>query len=52
MKEILAIIIAFGIGAGCGRFNVPIPAPPHWLGVILIASIWLGYTLFKPAAGS
>jgi XapX domain-containing protein len=50
MKEILAVIIAFGIGAACGRFAIPLPAPPHWIGVALIAAIWLGYTLFKQPA--
>jgi XapX domain-containing protein len=50
MKEVIAILLAFGIGALCGRFHVPLPAPPHWIGVVLIAAIWLGYTLFKQPA--
>lgn len=50
MKEIIALLLAFGIGALCGRFQVPLPAPPHWMGVALIATIWLGYTLFKQPA--
>ncbi len=49
MKEVIAIAIAFAIGAACARFAVPVPAPPHWIGVALIAAIWLGYTVFKPA---
>ncbi len=47
MKEVVAILLAFGMGALCGRFQIPLPAPIHWLGVALIAAIWLGYTLFK-----
>ena len=46
LKEILGLLIAFGIGALCGVFRLPLPAPPHWLGVAMIATIWLGYTLF------
>ncbi len=50
MKEVIAIVIAFAIGALCARFQIPVPSPAHWIGVALIAAIWLGYTLFKPAA--
>ena len=50
MKEIIAILLAFGVGALCGRFQIPLPAPPHWIGVLLIAATWLGYTLFKQPA--
>ena len=38
--------LAFAIGAGCGHFKVPLPAPSHWLGVLLIVALWLGYALF------
>jgi XapX domain-containing protein len=47
MKEVIAVILAFSIGALCARFQIPLPAPPHWIGVLLIAAIWLGYSLFK-----
>ena len=50
MKEAIALLVAFGIGAACARFTIPVPAPPHWIGVALIAAIWLGYTLFKQPA--
>ncbi|MEM7699249.1 MAG: XapX domain-containing protein [Verrucomicrobiota bacterium] len=49
-KEIIAVILAFAIGAGCARFQIPLPAPTHWIGVALIVAIWLGYTLVKQAA--
>lgn len=42
MKELIAIAIAFGIGALCAKFQIPLPAPPQWIGVALIAAIWLG----------
>lgn len=48
-KEIIAVALAFGIGAACGRFHIPLPAPNHWIGVALIVAIWLGYTLFRQA---
>ena len=47
MKEVIAVLIAFGIGAACGRFAIPLPAPPHWIGLLLNAANWLGYTRFK-----
>lgn len=47
MKELIALLIAFGIGALCARFQIPLPAPPHWIGVALIGAIWLGYTVVK-----
>jgi XapX domain-containing protein len=49
MKQALALLLALGIGALCGRFQIPLPAPPHWFGVALIACIWLGYVLAKPS---
>lgn len=50
LKEVIALALAFGIGALCARFQIPLPAPPHWIGVALIVAIWLGYTLFKQPA--
>lgn len=50
MKETLALLLAFGIGAVCARFQIPLPAPPHWMGVALIVAIWLGFILFKQPA--
>ncbi|RFC46552.1 MAG: hypothetical protein DVB23_001577 [Verrucomicrobia bacterium] len=48
MKQGIAVVIALAIGAICGRFGIPLPAPPHWFGVVLIFCIWLGYVLAKP----
>ncbi|MEM0968700.1 MAG: DUF1427 family protein [Verrucomicrobiota bacterium] len=47
MKLAIALFLAFSIGALCARFDIPLPAPPTWYGVALIAAIWLGYTAFK-----
>ena len=48
MKQGIALVIALAIGYFCGRYEIPLPAPPHWFGVALIACIWLGYVLAKP----
>jgi XapX domain-containing protein len=50
MKELIALLIAFGIGALCGRYHLPLPAPPHWFGVLLIVAIWGGYMTFRPGS--
>lgn len=47
IKTAVALLVAFAIGGLCGRFQVPLPAPPHWVGVALIVAIWLGYVCFK-----
>jgi XapX domain-containing protein len=47
MKETIALLLAFAIGALCGRFAIPLPAPSHWFGVAVIAMIWLGYAAAK-----
>ena len=49
-KYLISALIAFGIGALCGKFEIPLPAPPHWFGVVLIAAIWVGFFTFKPTA--
>lgn len=45
MKLLLAFIIAFGIGFACRWFGIPVPAPPAWQGVLLIAAITFGYLI-------
>ncbi len=46
-KIVVALGVAFGIGAFCARFGIPLPAPVSWIGVALIAAIWAGYALFS-----
>ena len=50
IAKFVALAIAFAIGAMCGKFEIPLPAPPHWFGVLLIVTIWLGYAVFKSKA--
>ena len=45
IKFLIGIAVALLIGAGCRYFNLPVPAPPSLLGVLLIAAISLGYIL-------
>ncbi len=43
MKIAISLVIGLGIGAGCRWFNIPVPAPPTIVGVMLILSITAGY---------
>ena len=43
MNTAISIVLALAIGAACRYFNVPVPAPPTLLGVLLIACITAGY---------
>ncbi len=45
MKLILAVIISLAIGGLCRKFDIPLPAPNAFLGVLLIFCIYLGYKL-------
>ena len=45
IKIIIALMLGFMIGALCRWFDIPVPAPPQLLGVLLIASITVGYLL-------
>ncbi len=45
IKITIAVMIGFMVGALCRWFDLPVPAPPQLLGVLLIASITLGYIL-------
>jgi len=45
MKLLIAAAICFGIGLACGRYEVPLPAPNHWVGVAAIVVIYLGYII-------
>lgn len=43
MKVLVAVLLAFLIGAVCRLFEIPLPAPPTLLGVGLILAITVGY---------
>ncbi len=36
MKIAFSLLIGLAIGAGCRWFNIPVPAPPTIVGVMLI----------------
>ena len=43
VKVVLGILLALAVGAGCRWLDLPVPAPPKLLGVLLIMAITLGY---------
>jgi XapX domain-containing protein len=43
MNTAIGILLALAIGGACRYFNVPVPAPPTLIGVLLIACITAGY---------
>jgi XapX domain-containing protein len=53
MKIALALLIAFGIGFGCGWFKVPTPAPPTLIGAAFVMMMTIGFmtaTKLRPPA--
>jgi XapX domain-containing protein len=44
-KDVLSVLIALLIGAGCRWFEIPVPAPPRLFGALLIIAITGGYML-------
>ena len=44
-KDVLSVLIAFLIGAGCRWCDIPVPAPPKLFGALLIIAITGGYML-------
>lgn len=45
LKDVLSLLIALLIGAGCRWFEIPVPAPPRLFGALLIIAITAGYLL-------
>ena len=43
MKFLIGLAVAFGVGALCRLFDVPVPAPPALLGALLVMSMTIGY---------
>lgn len=43
MKYALGLAIAFGMGALCRWLDLPAPAPPKILGVLIIVAMTVGY---------
>ena len=43
MNEIIGMTICFIIGFACRYFTLPIPAPPTFMGAVLVLTMTLGY---------
>ena len=41
----VALFLSLSIGLGCRLLNLPLPAPPTFIGVLMIAGLALGYFL-------
>lgn len=41
----VALALSLSIGVACRLFNLPLPAPPTFIGVLMIAGLALGYTM-------
>lgn len=41
----IALALSLSIGLACRFFNLPLPAPPTFIGVLMIAGLALGYFL-------
>jgi XapX domain-containing protein len=44
-KMLIAILLAFGIGAFCRWFEIPAPSPPKVPGALLVLAMTLGYVI-------
>jgi XapX domain-containing protein len=45
IKDVVSVLLAFGMGASCRFFDIPVPAPPRLFGALLIIAITAGYLL-------
>jgi XapX domain-containing protein len=43
IKDVLSLLLAFGMGVSCRFFDIPVPAPPRLFGALLIIAITAGY---------
>ena len=44
-RILVGLALGFLIGAGCRRFDIPVPAPPRLVGALLVVSMSLGFLL-------
>ena len=42
-KNVMGLLLAFAIGAGCRVFDIPVPSPQRLIGALLVLSITVGY---------
>ena len=45
MKAALGLLLALAIGAACRLAGVPLPAPPLFIGALLVLAMTLGYVV-------
>ncbi len=45
MKTCLGFLLAFALGALCALLELPLPAPPVFIGALLVVAMTVGYTL-------
>ena len=43
IKSAAGIVLGLLIGAGCRWLDVPVPAPPKFIGAVLVVAMTLGY---------
>lgn len=41
----IALVLSLSLGLVCRLFNLPLPAPPTFIGVLMIAGLALGYAV-------
>ncbi|GEM_PF-1311387 len=41
----VGLVLSLTIGLACRMFNLPLPAPPTFIGVLMIAGLAMGYFL-------
>ncbi|MCY4263673.1 MAG: XapX domain-containing protein [Gammaproteobacteria bacterium] len=45
LNQLLGILLAFGIGAGCRYFQIPLPAPQSLNGALLVFTMTCGFVV-------
>lgn len=45
MKAALGLLLALAIGSACRLAGVPLPAPPVFIGALLVLAMTLGYVV-------
>jgi XapX domain-containing protein len=45
MKVVLGLLLALAIGVGCRFASIPLPAPPVFIGALLVLTMTFGYVV-------
>jgi XapX domain-containing protein len=45
MKVVLGLLLALAIGVGCRFASIPLPAPPVFIGALLVLAMTFGYVV-------